>query len=88
MLFLIFKFTHQIINGSLKVEADCLLKRWNKGIAFYTLGADTDVGQDVIRFRNTNNNTYLFALGEEVNSIRQNFADVFVEEGVAFEVNL
>ena len=57
-----------------------------EGVAFYAYGADDNQGEDVIRFRNNNNNTYLFALGDEARSIRNNFADTFIEEGVAFEV--
>ncbi len=58
-----------------------------EGTAFYTFGADANMGQDVIRFRNKNvSGTYLFVLGEEANSVRSNFSDVFEEEGVAFEV--
>ena len=57
-----------------------------EGIAFYAFGADANIGQDVIRFRNINTNTYLFSLIPEAQSIRANFADTFVEEGIAFEV--
>ena len=57
-----------------------------EGIAFYAYGADDNQGQDVIRFRNQNNNTYLFVLGDEAQNIEQNFSDTFTREGVAFEV--
>ncbi len=58
-----------------------------EGIAFYSYGADANKGVDVIRFRNKNvAGTYVFVLEEEANSIRQNFSNVFEEEGVAFEV--
>ena len=57
-----------------------------EGTAFYALGADENLGADVFRFRNTNNNTYIFVLAGEAQSIRDNFSDVFIEEGIAFEV--
>ena len=58
-----------------------------EGTAFYAYGADDNRGQDVIRFRNKNvPGTYLFALPQEAQNIRQNIPDIFIEEGVAFEV--
>ena len=58
-----------------------------EGLAFYAFGAGSNQGEDVFRFRNRNvPGTYVFVTAEEASSIRQNFADVFVEEGVAFEV--
>ena len=57
-----------------------------EGTAFYAYGSDAGVGEDVIRFRNVNNNTYIFALGAEAQGIRDNFSSTFIEEGAAFEV--
>lgn len=60
-----------------------------EGVAFYALGANANQGQDVIRFQSLlNPGNYLFALEEEARSIRQNFSNIFREEGVAFEVNI
>lgn len=57
-----------------------------EGIAFYAYGADANIGQDVIRFQNSQRpGTYIFVLPEEAASIRANFPQ-FIEEGVAFEV--
>ncbi|WP_330203457.1 peptidylprolyl isomerase [Cyanobacterium sp. DS4] len=57
-----------------------------EGIAFYTYGADANLGQDIYRFQNTSQpGTYLFVGEEEKNSILANYPQ-FVLEGVAFEV--
>lgn len=51
---------------------------------------DDILDDPLIRFRNKNisSGTYLFAGAEEAESIRNNFLDVFEEEGFAFNVSL
>ena len=57
-----------------------------EGLAFYVYGAGTGLGEEFIRFQNSDRpGTYLFAGEEEAKSIRANFPN-FDEEGVAFEV--
>ena len=73
---------------SIGIRANFLDTFTEEGRAFYAYGSDAGVGEDVIRFRNTNNNTYIFALTDEARVIRDNFSNVFVEEGVAFEVSI
>ena len=59
-----------------------------EGLAFYTYGADSELGTDFSRFQNTAQpGTYLFATGEERDNIRENFPN-FDEEGIAFNVDI
>lgn len=59
-----------------------------EGLAFYTYSADSELGTDFSRFQNTAQpGTYLFATGEEKANIRENFPN-FVEEGIAFSVEI
>ncbi|HHP7232513.1 MAG TPA: hypothetical protein ACFCUY_16840, partial [Xenococcaceae cyanobacterium] len=60
-----------------------------EGLAFYVYGVGAEEATEFSRFRNLNlADTYLYATGEEAESIRNNFADTFVEEGPAFEVEI
>ncbi|MDJ0651006.1 MAG: hypothetical protein QNJ60_20120 [Xenococcaceae cyanobacterium MO_188.B19] len=57
-----------------------------EGLAFYVYGAGTGLGEEFIRFQNSDRpGTYLFAGEQEAKSIRANFPN-FMEEGAAFEV--
>ena len=59
-----------------------------EGLAFYTYDAESGLGTDFSRFQNTAQpGTYLFATGNERDSIRENFSN-FVEEGIAFNVDV
>ena len=60
-----------------------------EGLAFYAYGVGTGEATEFNRFRNLNSpENYLFATGEEAQSIRDNFGDTFIEEGAAFEVGI
>ena len=59
-----------------------------EGLAFYVYGIDSSLGTEFSRFQNSDRpGTYLFATGEERENIRENFSN-FIEEGLAFEVNI
>ena len=59
-----------------------------EGLAFYTYDADSELGTDFYRFQNTAQpGTYLFATGEERERINEDFPN-FVEEGIAFSVDV
>ncbi len=56
-----------------------------EGIAFFAFGVGAGEGTEFVRFRNLNSpENYLYATGEEAQTIRDNFSDTFVEEGIAF----
>ncbi|MDJ0904321.1 MAG: calcium-binding protein, partial [Xenococcus sp. MO_188.B8] len=57
----------------------------NQGIAFYVYGVGANQETPFTRFQNSDvPGTYLYATGEEVVNIRDNFKS-FIEEGIAFE---
>ncbi|ELS02889.1 hypothetical protein Xen7305DRAFT_00026070 [Xenococcus sp. PCC 7305] len=57
-----------------------------EGRAFSVYGAGSGEATEFSRFRNLNNpNNYLYAAGAEAESIRNDFATTFVDEGAAFE---
>ncbi|ELS02890.1 5'-nucleotidase/2',3'-cyclic phosphodiesterase-like hydrolase [Xenococcus sp. PCC 7305] len=57
-----------------------------EGRAFSVYGAGSGEATEFSRFRNLNSpNNYLYAAGTEAESIRNDFASTFVDEGVAFE---
>ena len=57
----------------------------NQGIAFYVYGVGANQATPFTRFQNSDvPGTYLYATGEEVVNIRENFKS-FIEEGLAFE---
>ncbi len=59
-----------------------------EGLAFYVYAPGSDLGTEFSRFQNRDRQgTYLFATGEERNNIRANFPN-FLEEGIAFEVDI
>ena len=59
-----------------------------EGLAFYVYGADANLGETFYRFQNSGlPGTYLFAGETERANILENFPS-FIEEGVAFEVNI
>ncbi len=59
-----------------------------EGIAFYVYDGSANKGADFVRFQNSAvPGTYLYATGEEAENIRNNFPN-FVEEGLAFEVEI
>ena len=57
---------------------------------FYVYGADSNKGEIFNRFRNVNNNGYLFVGIQESNAILNDsyLSSMFVNEGVAFEALL
>lgn len=60
-----------------------------EGVAFYVYGVGAQEATEFSRFRNLNSpENYLYATGEEAQSIRDNFANTFEEEGAAFEVEI
>ncbi len=52
---------------------------------FYLYGVGANKGIEFNRFQNTQNNTFLYAGSAESVAIRNNFSEVFTENGVAFE---
>ncbi|ELS04778.1 hypothetical protein Xen7305DRAFT_00045140 [Xenococcus sp. PCC 7305] len=59
-----------------------------EGLAFYVYGADSEAGTAFFRFQNSLvPGTYLYATGSEADNIRVNFPN-FIEEGIAFEVDI
>ncbi|VEP15024.1 hypothetical protein H1P_300046 [Hyella patelloides LEGE 07179] len=57
-----------------------------EGIAFYVFGAGSDQATPFTRFQNIEEpGTFVFASPQESASIRDNFSDTFIEEGIAFE---
>ena len=60
-----------------------------EGRAFSVYGADAGIETGFSRFRNLNSpNSYLYAAGAEADSIRNDFASTFVDEGSAFEAGI
>ena len=60
-----------------------------EGRAFSVYGVGAGEETEFSRFRNLNSpNNYLYATGTEAESIRNEFAGTFVEEGAAFEVKI
>ncbi|MEM9275437.1 MAG: hypothetical protein AAGA80_21090, partial [Cyanobacteria bacterium P01_F01_bin.143] len=58
----------------------------DQGVAFYVYGAGAGEETPFSRFQNSDvPGTYLYATGEEADSIRANFPG-FIDEGIAFEV--
>ena len=56
-----------------------------EGLAFYTYAAGSDKGSAFHRLRNLNvPGAYLYATGDELANIQNNFSDVYFDEGVAF----
>ena len=62
---------------------------FEEGLAFYVYGVGSGKATEFFRFRNVNvPDTYIYVTDGEAESIRNNFADTFAEEGVAFEVEI
>lgn len=58
-----------------------------EGIAFYAYSGDAGIGTDYYRMSNTEvSGTYIFVNEFEKNQILANFPQLFVNEGIAFEV--
>ncbi len=58
-----------------------------EGVAFYAYGADANKGKDYYRLANTQiAGTYLFVNQEEKESALAQYPNIFVDEGIAFEV--
>ena len=59
-----------------------------EGIAFYVYPGSADIGVDFYRFQNLDvPGTYIFVNGQERQNILANYPN-FVEEGIAFEVEV
>ncbi len=59
-----------------------------EGLAFSVIAAGAGEAEVFSRFRNLNSPNYLFATGAEAESIRNDFAGTFVDEGPAFEAEI
>ncbi|AFZ53610.1 hypothetical protein [Cyanobacterium aponinum] len=58
-----------------------------EGIAFYAASAGSSTGSGIYRFQSlVNPGAYIFVGEQERQNIIQNYSDVFVEEGIVFEV--
>ena len=60
-----------------------------EGLAFYVYEGGSDLGIDVYRFRSTTMmGNYLYVTESEKNSVLNNYGDTFVNEGIAFAVEI